>query len=78
MWDEEILLFPERLFNDIPTGMVVTSINGKKERFHSGFDNDTRGGVLAFGVRINDPEPNKSDYDEAKTFDEYYAYYIEK
>ena len=75
MWNEEILLFPERLFYDIPTGMVVTSISGKKERFHSGFDNDTRGGVLAFGVRINDPEPNKSDYDEAKTFDEYYADY---
>lgn len=68
-----IFLFPKSFFNDIPEGMVVTLVDGEKRRFHRGFDTDTRNGCLGYGVNILDPEHNKSDHDEAKTFDEYFA-----
>ncbi len=69
-FSEGLFVFPESFFNDIPEGMVLTDINGKKRRFHRGLDTD-----LAYGVNILDPEHNKSDYDVARTFDEYFAGY---
>ena len=74
-FEKGLFLFPGSFFNDIPEGMVLTDVNGEKRRFHRGFDTDTRYGCLAYGVNILDPEHNKSDYDEAKTFDEYFAGY---
>ncbi len=74
-YDKGLFLFPESFFNDIPEGMVLTTILGEKRRFHRGFDTDTRFGCLAYGVNILDSEHNKSDYDEAKTFDEYFTGY---
>ena len=48
-----VWLFPERWYNSIPTGFIVTDIFRKDEPFKPGVtDDDTRGGMLAFGIKV--------------------------
>lgn len=51
MWDEDLLLIPLSMFDCVPDGAVLTSIMGdKKVKGKDYIDNDTRGGLLAYGV----------------------------
>lgn len=51
-WDESGLwLFPGEWYNNIPCDFIVTDIFGLSEKFIPGkTDNDTRFGLLAFGI----------------------------
>lgn len=51
-WDGKgLLLIPLHLFDKIPNGMVLTSISGeKKTKGKDYIDDDTRGGMLAYGI----------------------------
>jgi len=49
-WDETLWLFPHEWYDAIPSGYLVTDINGGVEPFvHGKTDDDIRFGALAFG-----------------------------
>lgn len=57
MWDEKLLLIPLSMYERVPNGAVLTSISGdRKVKGKDYIDNDTRGGLLAFGVMPNQYE----------------------
>jgi hypothetical protein len=60
MWDDHgLLLIPLDLFERVPNGAVLTSITGDiVQKGKDYIDTDTRGGLLAFGVK-------KEQYDDA-------------
>jgi hypothetical protein len=53
-WDNKkptLMLIPKELYGSIPNGFELTTIFGKKEKFKNGVtDNDSRFGMLAYGV----------------------------
>ena len=56
-WDEkhELLLVPLKLFNQIPDGTEFTCISGEKAvKGKDPIDDDTRGGLMAYGVKASD------------------------
>ena len=53
----ELWLFPEEWYGSIPAGFPVTSISYATRPFYKGMDNDTRFGMLAFGIIKNRSEP---------------------
>lgn len=53
MWDEDIILIPGTMYDDIPEGMELVSINNEKKIFKRGItDNDIRFGCLAYGFNV--------------------------
>jgi hypothetical protein len=52
LWAAGLYLFPESWYDRIPDGYVVEFLDGTWGKFHHGeTDNDTRGGMLGFGIR---------------------------
>lgn len=50
---KQLVLFPEDWYDLVPEGMLIEYIDNTEEPFERGkTDNDTRFGLLAFGVRI--------------------------
>jgi len=50
-----LMLFPVEWYQHIPNGYVLESIMGTVEPFELGkTDDDTRSGVLAYGIRVSD------------------------
>jgi len=50
-WDDKLLLIPQSLYNRLPDGIILTSISGDVvTKGIEYIDQDTRGGMLAFGV----------------------------
>ena len=52
-WNKEsgLLLIPIDLYDKIPDGTKLTSIDGEEKiKGKDGIDNDTRGGLLAWGL----------------------------
>lgn len=50
-------LIPDELFDQIPEGLEVISITGRKRTFHAKMDRDTRWGLLAFGILVPSADP---------------------
>jgi len=49
-WDETLWLFPHEWYDYIPSGYIVTDINGEDEPFmHGETDDDKRFGALPYG-----------------------------
>ena len=50
---KQLLIFPYDWYCDIPNGMLLEDVNGEVFNFEKGkTDDDTRAGLLAYGVRL--------------------------